>query len=108
MSGLPGIPEGWDVEPEDRSVGIFGDVFWHDNCPAFDPNGPFPEGYEGQEPKVHHIFVGWSGWEFNRCIEFVVLFICPDCHQVGIAGENDWYPTDEGIAEQMEMEKSWR
>jgi hypothetical protein len=34
-----GLPEGWSFEPEDRSVGIFGDAFVHEDCPkASDPD----------------------------------------------------------------------
>ena len=31
-----GLPEGWSYEPEDRSVGIFGDAFVHEDCPRED------------------------------------------------------------------------
>lgn len=27
-----GLPAGWSYEPEDRSVGIFGDAFVHEDC----------------------------------------------------------------------------
>lgn len=45
-----GLPAGWSFEPEDRSVGIFGDAFVHEDCPkADDPatNGEADQRWDG-------------------------------------------------------------
>ena len=85
------IPEGWALEPEDRSVGIFGDAIWHDDCPAYHldsvvvPDDP-------QDPALQAIFVGWRGWRWNRCYVSVHLWTCRDCKQTVAFVSDEWDP----------------
>jgi hypothetical protein len=77
---------GWGFEGEDRSVGIFGDTIWHEECPVADAMD------EVDDPAYSAIFVGWTGWGYGRTATVVHIFTCRACHRSAVLADTDWDP----------------
>jgi hypothetical protein len=84
MSGTI-VPKGWCVEPEDPSVGIFGDFFWHDACQKSE---------EIHEAGYTTKLSGYVGNGINRYRIALTTLVCPDCGKVARFQEKDWDPED--------------
>ena len=80
--------EGWAVEPEDPTVGIFGDTVYHEACPG--------ERYNDEDSFTED---NWYtiGEGVNRILVTVLRYSCGDCHAEGVVRELDAYPDFPGI-----------
>lgn len=107
------LPEGWGVEPEDPSVGIFGDDYYHDDCPvyaAFWKAGVnicdiMPGFTEPGHAVVQMTLLSerYEGDDGNRVRVLTFRWRCIFCGATTIVTDSDYDPTDEYIA-QMEAE----
>ncbi len=80
----PPVPAGWAVEPEDRSVGIFGDFIWHDSCP--NPQDDISEAVVDDQPLYH------VGSGANRTMRVIRTFTCQDCAAIEYMEYDEWDP----------------
>lgn len=75
----PAIPDGWEWEPADPSVGIMGETWWH--C------GETDEGVEAVTTNYDY-----RGTGANRVIVCEFSVTCPRCGAVGTGTREDWDP----------------
>jgi hypothetical protein len=74
------IPEGWSVDPEDTSVGIFGNTGVHEACPA-----DYEQGVEWLED---------NGDVAGPYLMVKNTFYCLDCKQSATFVTQEWLGED--------------
>lgn len=57
MKNVSSFPKGWGYEGPDESVGIFGETFYHDECPGEYADAEHEEKWTGQVKDGHEIVI---------------------------------------------------
>lgn len=93
-------PEGWVYEAPDPSVGIFGEGWIHDACPAEDEHGNADLNMAECKPISEERID-------DHTVRVTYRLTCIDCDAIAETTEDHWLPTEEVIQAQIAAEKDY-